>query len=217
MKTAVIAGATGLVGKQLMFKLLDSPLYYRVVALVRKKMPVRHEKLIQMEVDFDHLYDLKYQILGDDFFCCLGTTIKQAGSKAAFYKVDFTYCYELARIASANGAHRFLLVSAVGADAKSSIFYSRVKGELENAIKKLNFPHFQVFRPSFLVGERVQSRLGEKLGIGFAKAISPLMLGMLEKYKPIEAVQVATSMLHAAQQDSKKKVKTYTFADMMNS
>ncbi len=216
MKTAVIAGASGLVGKQLMFKLLESPLYTRVVALVRKKMPLRHEKLMQLEIEYDRLQDYKYQIFGDDFFCCLGTTIKQAGSKEAFYKVDFSYCYELAKIASANRAHHFLLVSAVGADANSPIFYSKVKGELEEAVARLDFPHFEVFRPSFLMGNRLQTRLGEQVGIKLAKAISPLMVGNLNKYRPIEASQVANAMVVAAQEDSDKKVKTYTFAEMMS-
>ena len=216
MKTAVIAGASGLVGKQVMFKLLESPLYTRVVALVRKKMPLRHEKLMQLEIEYDRLQDYKYQIFGDDFFCCLGTTIKQAGSKEAFYKVDFSYCYELAKIASANHAHHFLLVSAVGADANSHIFYSRVKGELEEAVARLDFPHFEVFRPSFLMGNRLQTRLGEQVGIKLAKAISPLMVGNLNKYRPIEASQVANAMVVAAQEDSDKKVKTYTFAEMMS-
>lgn len=216
IKTAVVAGASGLVGRKLVHELLDSPVYLRVIALVRKKMPIRHDKLVQMEVDFDKLSDYKYQILGDDFFCCLGTTIKQAGSQEEFYKVDFTYCYELAKIAKANEADRFLLVSAVGADPTSSVFYSRVKGQLEKAVSKLDIPLFQVFRPSFLLGNRTETRLGEQIGMGMARVISPLMIGHFSKYKPIEAEKVAKAMVKAAQQDVRRKVKTYSFAEMVS-
>src|ERR1051325_1364490 len=102
MKTAVIAGASGLVGKQLMYTLLESDLYTRVIAVVRKKMPIKHDKLMQRVVDYDRLADYRFELLGEEYFCCLGTTIKQAGSQEEFYKVDFTYCVEFAKIAKIN-------------------------------------------------------------------------------------------------------------------
>lgn len=216
MKTALIAGASGLVGKQLLFKLLENPTYHRIIALVRKKLPIRHDKLVQMEVDFDKLYDYKYQLLGDDFFCCLGTTLKKAGSKEAFYKVDYNYCYELAKIAVENKAQNFLLVSAVGADAASTIFYSRVKGELERDIQALPIQHIHIFHPSLLVGNRLEHRLGEKLGIGLAKVVSPLLTGSLKKYKPIEATKVANALINAAQQVPNGQVKHYQFEEMIS-
>lgn len=215
MKTAVLAGASGLIGKQLMYKLLESTFYQKVIVLVRKEIPIKHPKIEQLILDFDNLARYQEQLKGDDFFCCLGTTLKKAGSKEAFYKVDFIYCLELGKIASQNHAKSFNLVSAIGSDANSSIYYSKVKGELEQALSDLHFSQLNFFQPSILVGNRHEFRMGERIGIGIAQIISPLMFGGLHKYKPIHAAQVANAMMNAAQKMANKRVARYEFEQMM--
>jgi uncharacterized protein YbjT (DUF2867 family) len=139
----------------------------------------------------------------DDVFCCLGTTIKKAGSQAAFRKVDFTYAYEAAQLAVQQGAEHFLLVSSLGADANSSVFYSRVKGELEIAIAALPFAAVSIFQPSLLLGERAEFRFGERLAEPLAKVLSVFLLGPLRKYRAIEAHTVAAAMIHVAKSPGK--------------
>ena len=215
MKIAVLAGASGLIGKQLMYKLLESTFYQKVLILVRKEMPIKHPKIEQLIVNFDQLAKYQEQLIADDFFCCLGTTMKKAGSKEAFYKVDFTYCLELGKIASQNHTKSFNLVSAIGSNPNSGIYYSKVKGEVEKALKELNFTELNIFQPSILIGNRVEFRLGEKIGICIVQSISPLLIGGLRKYKPIHVAQVANAMLNDAQRNSNKRVKRYEFQQMM--
>ena len=138
----------------------------------------------------------------DDAFCCLGTTIRQAGSQAAFRKVDFDYVINFAIAAKAAGVKRFLVVSALGANAKSCVFYNRVKGEMENALKAMNFESLHIFRPSFLLGERAEARVGERLGIKVFSALAPLMIGPARKVRPVEAKAVARAMVLAANSDA---------------
>jgi uncharacterized protein YbjT (DUF2867 family) len=215
MKTAVIAGATGLIGKQLMYKLLESTFYQKVIVLVRKEIPIKHSKIEQQILDFDNIAHFQEQLQGDDFFCCLGTTMKKAGSKEAFYKVDFIYCLELAKIASQNHYKSFNLVSAIGSDTNSSIYYSKVKGQLEKTLEELNIAQLNIFQPSILVGNRAEFRLGERIGIGIAQLIAPLLIGGLRKYNPIHAAQVANAMLNAAQNEAIERVARYEFEQMM--
>lgn len=215
MKTAILSGATGLIGKQLMYKLLESEIYQKIIILVRNELPIKHPKLFQLLVDFDKLDQFKDQISGQDFFCCLGTTMKKAGNKESFYKVDFTYCYELGKIAAQLNAQSFNIVSAIGADPDSSIFYSSVKGKLEEAITNLNIIHLNIFHPSILLGDRTEFRFGERIGIAISQIISPLLFAGLRKYRPIHAAQVANSMLKAANIRSQSKIKRYSYDEMM--
>lgn len=194
-KTALLVGASGLVGGSCLQLLLEEPVYSTVKVLVRKRLPVQHDKLEQIVVDFDRLEEFKNEIIGDAVFCCLGTTIKVAGSKDNFYKVDFTYVQEVARMALSNGAKGFYLVSAMGADAHSFIFYSKVKGQIEEAIKKLGYSSLYIFRPSLLLGDRKEHRAGEKMAAVFNDFIGPLMVGPLKKYRGIAATQVARAMV----------------------
>ncbi len=196
-RTALLAGSTGLIGNQLLQLLLEEALYDKVIALSRKPLEVTHPKLqnVVLQVDqFKALADLK----ADDVFCCLGTTIKQAKTKEAFRKVDFDYPFELARNLYANGAQQFLLVSALGSDKNSSIFYNRVKGEVEAAIATVGFRAFHIFKPSLLVGPRKEQRAGEDAAKVFYKIFDFLIP---QKYKGIESIKVARAMLANAREN----------------
>lgn len=198
-KTALIAGASGLTGSFCLQMLLQNPAYKTVIALVRKPMPVAHEKLKQITVNFDCLEDHADAIAADDVFCCLGTTIKKAGSQANFRKVDYDYVVNTAKVALNGGGKRFLLVSSMGASAGSSIFYSRVKGEAEDAVQQLAYDEVHIFRPSLLLGNRHEHRLGESMAMTAFKVIGFAMIGPLAKYKGIEAADVAKAMITVAQ------------------
>ena len=200
-KTAIVLGATGLVGKQVLGKLLESEQYDRVVALVRKPMLWKHSKLETIQFDFDH--PDASQIKGDDLYCCLGTTLAKAGSKEAQYKIDCTYPLQIGQLAYQNAVKQYILVSSIGADAQSSNFYLRTKGELEQGLAKIGFDAVIAVRPSFLLGQRDEFRFGEQMGIGMIKVFGPLLFGSLKKYRGIHAVKVATGMIQLAQAQKK--------------
>jgi uncharacterized protein YbjT (DUF2867 family) len=200
-RNALIAGATGLVGTSLLKQLLDDDQYDKIVVIARKPIGIKHPKLIQQQIDFDSIESLKLDFPIDDVFCALGTTIKTAGSQDAFYKVDYTYVVNLGKWCAANGVKRFLIVSAMGANVKSGIFYNRVKGEMENTVKQLNIPQVQVFRPSLLVGDRKEKRRGEKIAQAVMGGLGFLFVGPLLKYKGIHADVVAKAMIKSAKEE----------------
>jgi uncharacterized protein YbjT (DUF2867 family) len=197
-RTALVAGASGLVGGQLLQVLLENPAYGRVTALVRRPLPLSHPRLEQRAVDFDRLAEQAGAFQVDDVFCCLGTTIKKAGSQAAFRKVDYEYPVAMAQLAHQQDARQYLIVTAMGADARSRIFYNRVKGEVEQAVRSVGLPAVHVFRPSLLLGERQEARFGERVATVVSKAVTPLMGGGLRKYRPIAGRAVAEAMCRAA-------------------
>jgi uncharacterized protein YbjT (DUF2867 family) len=198
MRVALVAGATGLVGNLLLEQLLQDTYYGKIVALSRKPLSRSDDRLVNLVVDFDNLEGCASELKADDVFCCLGTTIRQAGSQAAFRKVDFDYPVLLARITREQGAKQFLLVTALGSDTSSSIFYNRVKGEVEEAIAGINFPGYHVFRPSMLLGERKDDRAGESAGKAVMRVLDFLIP---KKYKAIDASRVARGMLQMARRD----------------
>lgn len=200
-KTALLAGATGLIGSQLLPLLLASERYSKVVVVGRRALPLTHPKLTQVVTDLDKLQDVRLQLIADDVFCCLGTTLKQAGSKEAFYKVDFLYVVTLAALAAGNFASQLMVVSSMGADAESRVYYSRVKGEMEAAVRQVPFRAIHIFRPSLLLGERAQPRLGERVGAVLLRALQPLLRGPLLKYRPVSGGVVAAAMLRAAEEE----------------
>lgn len=200
-KTALIAGASGLVGSQLLTLLLASERYAKVIVVGRRPLPQVHPKLEQRVLDLDHLDQHRLGLIADDVYCCLGTTMRQAGSKEAFYKVDYLYVVKLAALTAGNFAAQFLVVSAMGADAESRIYYNRVKGEMEQAVRQTPFRVIHIFRPSLLLGNRAEKRLGEQIGAVLMKALRPLMVGPLRKYQAVEAATVARAMLRAAEED----------------
>ncbi|GAC1600416.1 MAG: oxidoreductase [Hymenobacter sp.] len=200
-KTALLAGASGLIGSHLLPLLLESERYSKVIVVGRKALPVLHPKLTQVVTELDHLAHVRLQLIADDVFCCLGTTRKQAGSKEAFYRVDYLYVVTLAALAAGNFASQFMVVSSLGADADAQVYYSRVKGEMEAAVRQTPFRAIHIFRPSLLLGERAQPRLGERLGAVVLRALRPLLRGPLKKYQPVSAAAVAAAMLRAAEDD----------------
>ncbi|SNC68182.1 Uncharacterized conserved protein YbjT, contains NAD(P)-binding and DUF2867 domains [Hymenobacter gelipurpurascens] len=200
-KTALIAGASGLVGSQLLPLLLASERYIRVIAVGRRPLPMVHPKLEQRILDFDHLEDHRLELIADDVYCCLGTTLRQAGSKEAFYKVDYLYVVKLAALTASNFAAQFMLVSAMGADAASRFYYNKVKGEMEDAVRQTPFRAIHIFRPSLLLGQRAEKRTGEQIGAVLLRLLRPVLLGPLRPYRAIEAGVVARAMLSAAEDD----------------
>jgi uncharacterized protein YbjT (DUF2867 family) len=198
-RTAVILGATGLIGGHCLEILLRGEFYAGVTTLGRRAAPAEHPKLSQRVVDLAQPESFAHLLAPHtDVFCCLGTTIKTAGSEAAFRRVDYEYPLNVARVAAQRDDTHFLLVSSLGADAASRLFYSRVKGEAEAAISALPFAGVHIFRPSLLLGERAEFRFGERVAELAAAPLSLLMLGPLRKYRPIHARTVAQAMTRTA-------------------
>ncbi|UOQ67038.1 NAD-dependent epimerase/dehydratase family protein [Hymenobacter volaticus] len=200
-KTALIAGASGLIGSQLLPLLLASDRYAKVIVVGRRPLPQVHAKLEQRILDFDQLEEHSLSLIADDVYCCLGTTMRQAGSKEAFYRVDYLYVVALAALTARNFASQLLLVSAMGADAESLVYYNRVKGEMEAAVRQTPFRAIHIFRPSLLLGERSEKRAGEQIGAVLLRILNPLLLGPLRKYRAVPAATVAQAMLRAAKDD----------------
>lgn len=199
-RTALVAGASGLVGGHVLRRLLEDKDYERVTSFGRHELPLTAKKLAQRVVDFDRVAEVGDFPRVHDVFCCLGTTIRQAGSQDAFRKVDFTYVVELARVALRHRAAQFLLVTALGADAGSRVFYSRVKGEVEEAVKRLQFEGIHIFRPSLLLGHRAASRPGERAATLLSPLVSWAMVGPLRRYRPVRADAVARAMVRIARE-----------------
>ncbi len=195
MKTAIIIGASGLTGQSLLNQLLQDEQFDTVILFLRKELNITHKKLTQHCIDFNALDAYKDLIKGDAVFCCLGTTIKTAGSQVAFKKVDYTYPTEFAKIAKQNNVSTFCLQSSLGADSKSTNFYLKVKGETEDFIRQLNFVSFASFRPSMLLGNRTEFRLGENIGKIVMQGLSFMFIGKLKRYKAIHVNQVASAMI----------------------
>lgn len=193
MKTALIAGATGLVGSHLLKRLLEDEKYDKIIILVRKDILLEHHKLEQVVFNFEKP---EYgSVKADDIYCSLGTTIGNAGSKKAFEKVDYSYILGIAGAALNNGAKQFVLVSASGANKTSKFYYNRVKGKTEEALKQLNYSALLIFRPSMLLGERKEKRSGETFGKALMTVLS---FAIPLKYKAVEADKVAAAMIDAA-------------------
>ena len=199
-RTALLAGATGLVGRHVLQLLLGDDTWSRVVTVGRRSMPLRDEKLEQRVVDLGALEALRDLPHVDDIFCCPGTTIKQAGSQAAFRRVDHDFVLGLARAGLRLGAAQFLLVSAIGADPESRVFYSRVKGEVELAVRRLPYRAIQIFRPGLLLGKRDEFRFGERVAMLVTPLLQPLLMSRLRRYRSIKASDVARAMVRVARE-----------------
>ncbi|EQA36657.1 NAD(P)H-binding protein, PF13460 family [Leptospira inadai serovar Lyme str. 10] len=200
-RIAVVAGGTGLVGGQLVRELLLDADWDKVYVIVRKPLSWSHPKLEPILVDWNRFPDLPKGIT--DAFSALGTTIQQAGTRENFRKVDFDYAISFAKAAKSNGVRGFSLISSLGADSKSIVFYNKVKGEVEGEISRLGFEYLGIFRPSLLEGDRKEFRIGEKIGAILAMFLNPILIGPFRKYRSIEGSVVAKAMLNAAWADLK--------------
>ncbi|WP_043933514.1 oxidoreductase [Bacillus sp. EB01] len=193
-RSALILGATGLVGKQLVHVLSSMDEYSELRLMVRRTGGFTNPKIKEYIIDMNEMNQHPELFQVDDIFCCLGTTIKKAGSQEAFRKVDYTYPIEAARLGIEYGAKHYLVISSMGASKDSPFFYSRVKGELEETLAGLPFKSVSIFRPSLLVGEREEFRFGEKLAEWVYRPFAGILPGKLKKYAPVEGRVVAASM-----------------------
>jgi uncharacterized protein YbjT (DUF2867 family) len=217
-KTAIVVGATGLTGRALLTQLTTDTRYGNIIALVRKPTDFGLPRVTSQVVDFERMVtvtvavatELQKTIHGNDVhaFCCLGTTIKTAGSQDAFRRVDFDYVVAFAKLAKHLNASHIGVISALGANAKSSVFYSRVKGEMETVVASVSVASTHVMRPSFLDGARTESRLGERISIMAANLISPLLMGPLRRYRAVSVDAVAATLLRVANAGGKGTVIT---------
>lgn len=198
-KTALVLGATGLVGTQLVKEIINSEIYKEVHLLTRRKMECKEPKCKVHIADFDKLSNYADSFNVTDVFICLGTTIKKAKSKEAFCKVDFEYVIEAAKVAKTSNVEKLLVITAMGANSKSKFFYSRVKGDVEGALQQLEMNSVHIFRPSLLLGERKEYRAGEKISGMLSSFTKFLFVGPLRPYRAIEAKNVAAAMYAAAQ------------------
>lgn len=197
-RSALVAGATGLIGRHLLDRLLEDPAYTEVHVLTRRELGRSHPRLRSIATDLKNLTALGPSLGAQDVYCCLGTTLRVAGSRAAFEDVDYRMVVELARASLAAGAQQFLVISAVGASTVSPSFYSRVKGRMEAAVSALGFDAVHILRPSLLLGERAEKRPAEDLAQKLSPYLTPLFAGPLARYRPIAASEVAEAMLGLA-------------------
>jgi uncharacterized protein YbjT (DUF2867 family) len=197
-RKALVIGATGFVGRKVVTMLLNNEQYEKVTVLVRRSLNIKNAKLNEQIIDFDKMNDYLSLFRVHDVFCCLGTTIKKAKSKENFEKVDLDYPLSAAILAKENGVEKFLVISAMGANSNSKIYYNKVKGELENRLKMIGLDSLHIFRPSLLLGEREEFRLGERVGEYLMKGLGFILVGPLKNYRGITGEKVASAMMQVA-------------------
>ena len=199
-KTAIIVGATGLVGHILLQKLVDDETYEKIIVISRRLPDVTNKKIKLIKIDFDNLKDFAAEIVGDDVFCCIGTIQKKTPNHEIYKKIDYQYPLDLAEITLKNGSTSFNLVSSMGANPNSSFFYPKIKGELERDLSALPFETLNIYRPSLLDGCRTGIRTSENFFIKAMRVINPLLFGSLKKYRSIKVEAVAEAMLQQAKE-----------------
>ena len=206
MKIALLFGSSGLIGGHLLKKLIENNEYTNIKLFVRSEIKMKHQKLEIIKTDFNNLKNHKDDIKGNDCFFCIGTTKKNAPEKNEYRRIEYGIPTEIAKVAKLNSVNSFIYVSSISANPKSSSAYLKNKGDVEEELKKLNFPILGILRPSFLMGNRKEKRIGEKIGIFIFKIISPLFLGPLKKMKPIHSEKVAQAMIKVAGKYYKKTI-----------
>lgn len=215
----LLLGATGLIGQHCLKALLNEPRVEEVVAPTRRNLSIKNQKLYNALVDFERLDEYPELFNVDAIICCLGTTIKQAGSRANFRRVDYQYCADAADLGRAHNARSFLLVSALGASEGAPVFYSRVKGQLEAHLKDLQYTNLSIYRPSLLLGNRDQSRWGESIAAKVMPLVKPLLIGKMSDYRAIPGRWVAMAMVYECLQlanrtEQSARVNVYTYDDI---
>ncbi len=213
MRSAIVVGATGLTGSSLIEQLCENDEYVSVIVIVRRELQYKHPKLEVKIRNFDTLEEKDIEF-AHELYCCLGTTIKKAGAREAFEKVDFEYPLAIASLAKKQGIPHMLVITAMGANEQSRFYYNRVKGKLENALIELGLQRLSIIRPSLLVGQREEFRLGEKVGEKLLKLANPLLIGPLKRSRAIEASQVAKAMIVIALHGKKQSVTIYPSQDL---
>ena len=214
-QTAIVIGATGLIGYNLVKLILEDDNFSCLKVFTRRTLGINNKKLEEHLVDFDRIEEWKEQLKGDVLFSAMGTTLQKAGSKDVQYKIDYTYQYETALAAANNGVNTYCLVSSAGANPKSFVFYSRIKGELDQAVKALAFKNIFIFRPSILEGERQESRRGERIGIVLSRLFTKIP--GLTKYRPIPGEIVARAMIHVSKTvQIRKEFEIYTLEEIFS-
>ena len=206
MKTALLFGASGLVGNHLLNQLISNNNYSKIKLFVRSSIDISDPKIEIIQTDFNNLENQREDIKGDDCFFCIGTTKQNSPDKNEYRRVELEVPKQIAQIAKSNLVNSFVFISSGYADPKSSGDYLKFKGEVEEELKRLNFPKLGIMRPSFLLGDRKEKRIGEKIGIFVFKLLSPLFLGPLKKMKPIHSATVAKAMIAITQNDSSQTI-----------
>ena len=206
MKTALVFGSSGLIGGHLLNELIQSDNYYKIKLFVRSDYEINHSKTEIIKTDFDNLENHKEDIKGDDCFFCIGTTKQNSPDKNEYKRVELDVPKKIAQIAKSNLVNSFVFVSSGYADPNSSGDYLKFKGLVEEELKRLDFSKLGIMRPSFLIGDRKEKRVGEKVGIFIFKLLSPLFLGPLKKMKPIHSKKVAKAMIKITNGDFKQNV-----------
>ncbi|MFJ3922083.1 NAD-dependent epimerase/dehydratase family protein [Streptomyces sp. NPDC090022] len=212
-RSALLVGATGLVGGQLLARLLREPLYDRVTVLARRPPAVEHPRLETRVVDFDGLGPDDVPVV-DDVYGALGSTIRKAGSQEAFRRIDQHYTVTVARLAHDAGARRLAVVSSMGAAAASHAFYLRVKGDMEEQVGALGYEQVEIFRPSFILGPRAERRTAERAGMAAATLLAPALVGPARPYRPVHAGQLAAAMI-AALRETRPGTAVRTYDDFV--
>ena len=206
MKTALVFGSSGLIGGHLLSQLIENDDYNKIKIFVRSEPEINDPKVEIIKTDFNNLENHKEDIKGDDCFFCIGATKQNSPDKNEYRRVELDVPKQIAQIAKSNSVNSFLFVSSGYADPKSSGDYLKFKGEVEEELKRLNFSKLGIMRPSFLLGDRKEKRVGEKIGIFVFKLLSPLFLGPLKKMKPIHSVTVAKAMIKTANENLEKNI-----------
>jgi uncharacterized protein YbjT (DUF2867 family) len=204
---ALVIGATGATGQQLVTCLLEDTAFSKVTVFVRRTPNLNHKKLIVNEIEFSRLEAYTDVIKGDVLFSCLGTTLKKAGSKDKQYLVDYAYQLEFAKIASKNKVSQYALVSSIGANKNSFFFYPKIKGELEEAVKKLPFKTIHIFQPPTLIRQKELMRTGEKIAIKIFKVLNSI--GILKPQRPLPVSTLAELMINKIKENKKAEIKTF--------
>ena len=206
MKTALIFGSSGLVGKNLLNQVINNSNYSKIKIFVRSSPDISDRKIEIINTDFKNLEIIKNLITGDDCFFCIGTTKKNSPDKKEYRRIELDLPKQIAQISKSNNVKSFIFVSSGFADPKNSGDYLKFKGLVEEEIKSLNFEKIGILRPSFLLGKRKEKRLGEKIGISIFKFLSPLFVGPIKKMKPIHSEKVAKAMIQIANENIQKTI-----------
>ncbi|WP_372754762.1 NAD(P)H-binding protein [Labilibaculum sp.] len=198
-KTAILLGASGLTGKLLLKQLLEDSTYEQVKIFTRRALGIQHAKIVEYVVDLLQLHKHISDFTADEVFCCIGTTANKTKDKAVYKKIDFGIPVAAAKLCKANKIETFIVISALGANAESRIFYNRTKGEMELFVERQKIMNTYILRPSLIDGKRREYRVGERIAAAMMKILDPLLFGSLKKYRAIEAEIIASCMHFLAQ------------------